>query len=62
MKRLTVMKVTFGLAWTKGYHICLLPLVLRGGGVGQAASSIPYPAPGDGYTTGTQSISPYPGL
>ncbi len=48
-----------GIAWTKGYHICM-PLVLRGGGVGQAASFFPYPAPGNEYTPSTQSISPYP--
>ena len=49
-----------GLAWTKGYHICLLPLVIRGGGVGQAASVSPYPAPRNEYAPEKQSISPYP--
>ncbi len=48
-----------GLAWTKSYHICM-PLVLRGGGVGQADSFFPYPAPEGEYNPVELFVSPYP--
>lgn len=49
-----------GLAWSKDYLICYLPLVLTSGSAAQSTSGNPYPVPGDETVPEKKRVSPYP--